>query len=115
MKTFNQMAAQGDILFRSIKELPKDVIEVKSCKSMEFVLSHSETGHKHYVKTTPNVQFFTHANDNMLAYLVVNKGTAQVEHARSFDTHESIELKKGIWEIRRQREYSPEGWRVALD
>lgn len=115
MKTFNEQAAQGDILFRRIDVLPKETVEVKPCKTMEFVLSHSETGHKHYVKATPDVQFFTHANDNMRAYLVINKGTAPVEHARSFDTHESIELKKGIWEIRRQREYSPEGWRVALD
>lgn len=115
MKTFNEQAAQGDIYFLLIGELPKEAVEVKPCKSMEFVLSHSETGHKHYVKAASNVQFFTHANDNMKAYLVVNRGTAPVEHARSFDTHESIELKKGIWEIRRQREHSPDGWRVALD
>lgn len=114
IKTFEKMAAQGDILFRRIDSLPSDAVEFKGCKS-EYVLSHSETGHKHVIKATPDVQFFTHANDNMKAYLVVNNDGPVAEHMRSFDTHDPIMFKKGIYEIRRQREASPEGWRVALD
>lgn len=37
------------------------------------------------------------------------------ERERSFDTHESILLKGGTYEIRRQREYTPEGWRRVED
>jgi hypothetical protein len=40
---------------------------------------------------------------------------AVVEHLRSFDTHESISIGPGNYEIRRQRENAPEGWRRAAD
>jgi hypothetical protein len=115
MKTFNKMAAQGDIAFIRIDKLPQEAVEVKPSKCMEYVLSHSETGHKHIIKATPDVQFFAHANDNMKAYLVVNNDGPMAEHTRGFDTHEPIMFKQGIYEIRRQVEWSPEGWRVALD
>ena len=38
-----------------------------------------------------------------------------IEHLRSFDTHESISIAPGIYEIRRQREYTPEGWKRVED
>lgn len=113
-KTFDAMAAQGDVLFRRIDKLPEDAQEVKTCGG-RYVLSHSETGHAHIIREQPDVQFFTAANDNMRAYLVVHNDGPLAEHMRGFDTHESISFKKGIYEIRRQQEYSPEGWRVALD
>jgi hypothetical protein len=34
---------------------------------------------------------------------------------RSFDTHETLNIPPGIYEVRRQREYVPEGWRKAQD
>jgi len=40
---------------------------------------------------------------------------AVLEHHRSFDTHEALEIKPGIYEIRRQREYTPQGFRRAAD
>ena len=88
-KTFDKIAAQGDLLFIKIDELPKDAI-LQNPKDGKYVASHSETGHAHIIKPL-------------------------IEHLRGFDTHESISFKKGIYEIRRQREHSPEGWRVAID
>jgi hypothetical protein len=41
-----------------------------------------------------------------------------VVHQRGFDTHESMRLGGGIgsiFEVVRQREYTPEGWRRAAD
>jgi len=38
-----------------------------------------------------------------------------IEHHRLFDTHEAMEIKPGIYEIHRQREYTPEGYRRAAD
>lgn len=113
MKTFNTQAAQGDMLIRRIETLPENVKEVSAEKGV-FVLAHSETGHNHVVKADPSVKFYQNANDNFIAYLVVDN-EAQVEHMRSFDTHETIGFKKGIYEIRRQREYTAEGFRKAQD
>ncbi len=113
MKMFNTQAAQGDMLIRKIESLPVDAKEIGAEKGV-FVLAHSETGHNHVVKAEPSVKFYQHANDNFIAYLVVDN-EACVEHMRSFDTHETIGFKKGIYEIRRQREYTAEGFRRALD
>jgi len=113
MKTFNNCAAQGDMLIRKIDALPTDVKALKS-ECGNFVLAHSETGHSHVVKEQPGVQFYQNANDNFIAYLVVDN-EAVVEHMRSHDTHESIMFKQGVYEIRRQREYIQEGFRRAQD
>lgn len=113
MKTFKNQAAQGDMLITRIEALPEEVVKTKP-EGGNYILAHSETGHNHVVKAKPDVEFYSHANDNFKAYLVVNK-TACVEHMRGFDTHETIKFGKGIYEIRRQREYTPEGFRRALD
>lgn len=113
MKLFENMAAQGDMLIRKIEKLPEGALKAKS-ENGAFVLAHSETGHNHIVKEKEGVEFYQHANDNFIAYLVVDN-EACVEHMRGFDTHETIGFKKGIYEIRRQREYMPEGFRRAQD
>lgn len=114
MKTFEKCAAQGDLMFIKIAELPKDVVLVKAEKG-KYVASHSETGHAHIIKECKDVEFYHAANDNMKAYLVVHNKGPYIEHLRDFDTHAPIAFNPGIYEIRRQREYTPEGWRVALD
>lgn len=114
MKTFEKQAAQGDLIITRIAALPKDVVPSKAEKGVH-VASHSETGHAHVIKQCEDVEFFHAANDNMKAYLVVHNDGPVIEHLRGHDIHESIMFKQGIYEITRQREYSPEGWRVALD
>lgn len=112
MKTFKHMAAQGDILIRKIDKLPDDIKQAKSVNN-EYIVAHSETGHNHAVKSH-GVEFFEAANDPFIGYLVVNN-KAKLEHQRSFDTHEAIALSPGIYEVRRQREYTPKGFRRAAD
>lgn len=114
MKTFKKQAAQGDMLVTKIDKLPTHVTEIKD-KTSKFILSHSETGHNHVVKKQPGVTFYAHDNDNFVAYLVVDNTKCLAEHERGFDTHESIQIKDGVYEIRRQREYTPEGFRRAQD
>jgi len=114
MKTFDKCAAQGDLLFIRIDELPSDAVRVNATDG-KYIASHSETGHAHIIRECEGVEFYHAANDNMTAYLVVNSDKAFIEHLRDFDTHEPISFKQGTYKILRQREYTPEGWRVALD
>ncbi len=114
MKTFEKCAAQGDLMFLKIDSLPSDAVLVKA-KEGKYVASHSETGHAHIIRECEGVEFYHAANDNMTAYLIVHHDNAYIEHLRDFDKHEPIKFKEGIYKIRRQREYTPEGWRVALD
>lgn len=113
MKTFTKMAAQGDLLLIRIDALPDNLKLVASEKGA-FVLAHSETGHNHIVMERPDVRMFS-AMDEFRSYLVVEGDPSIVEHQRDFDTHESIKIEPGIYEVRRQREYTPEGFRRAAD
>ncbi len=129
MKTFKEQAAQGDMLIRAIKALPDNVKEIT--ENGDYVLAHSETGHNHVVKKQAGVSFFQNDNDPFIAYLVIDpkkvKGSVEVKHLRDHDTHETIsffvggtfskikDAGKKVFEIRRQREHTPEGFRRAQD
>ena len=77
------------------------------------ILAHSETGHHHVVKERA-AQMLIDQTNSLIAYLNVAEPTA-LKHLRSFDTHEALMLPPGNYEVRRQREYVPEGWRRAAD
>ena len=114
MKSFDFQAAQGDVLITRIDKLPKEVCETASING-KLIIAHSETGHSHVVVERPGVKLFS-GKDPMIAYLeVVESVEVALEHMRSFDTHESLLLKGGTYEIRRQQEYTPEGWRRVAD
>lgn len=111
------MAAQGDLLIRKIDVLPEGLNKTKSENGF-YVVAHSETGHNHVIADKPNVTLYE-ANDPMVSYLEVIEATDATEtlikHLREFDTHETINIPAGKYEIRRQREYTPEGWRRVED
>jgi|SRR3972149_765501 len=117
MKTFTNYAAQGDLLIRRIDSIPADAKEVKAEQGL-FVVAHSETGHHHVIAERQNVQLYSNG-DPMVSYLHVIQAEEEVEtiieHMRSFDTHEPILIPPGNYEIRRQREHTPQGWRKIED
>lgn len=112
MKTFNNICAQGDILIRRITELPNGVEKIEP-ENGRIIVTHSETGH-HHVMDANVVEMYTLPDDIMKCLLVVNDPTT-LEHLRNFDTHEPILFQPGIYEVRRQREYTPEGFRRVED
>lgn len=113
MKTFKNIAAQGDLLIRKIHTLPDGLKKVKPGNG-KFILAHSETGHHHTV-LEKNAQLLIDQTNEFIAYLKVDKESVLIEHERSFDTHETIKVAPGIYELRRQREYTPGGLRRAQD
>ncbi len=117
MKTFTKCAAQGDLLIRRIDTIPADAKEIKAERG-QHVVAHSETGHDHVIAARPNVKLYG-TGDPMVSYLEVIEATDAAEtlltHLRTFDTHETIKIPVGKFEIRRQREYTPEGWRRVED
>ena len=112
MKTVRKLAAQGDVLFRRIKALPGDVVEQKPKGAL--VVAHSETGHHHTVDGEARLYEKTQ-RDPMICYLQIAGEFADVVHHRPHDTHETLRLLKGTYEVRRQREWTPEGLRRVED
>ena len=101
MKTFKNQAAQGDLLIRRVKP-----------ENGNNIIAHSETGHHHWVATADTK--FYRSEDPMVCYLEVKRPT-KLLHDRSFDQHDPIDITEGFYELRRQREHTPEGWRRIED
>ena len=112
MITFNKVCAQGDVFIKRIDSLPEGLSK-DEVNDSDYIVTHSETGH-HHVMPTKDADFFTAANDPFVLHVVVNNETT-LRHLRSFDTHKTISFSPGIYRITRQREYTSEGFRRAID
>lgn len=117
-----KMAAQGDVLFRKMrsKKIPKDFVEVR--KPGPIVVAHSETGHHHTAEASPHGELRCYENpaDPLVCFLQMGTDCVDftVTHHRPFDTHAPLKMlgKPGdVWQVRRQREHTPEGWRRVQD
>lgn len=112
MKTFKTVCAQGDIyISRTKMKVPKDAVEIAP-EGETLIITHSETGH-HHVMEKSEAKLFK-LPDSLTSLLVVSETTA-LKHLRDYDTHEPIQFEKGNYIVRRQREYTPEGFRKVED
>ena len=104
------LARQGDVLIIGVAKLPEGLEPVKR-ESGRVVLAHGEvTGHAHAIKDKRAALF----RDPKLAAIfmhVSGDATVALEH----DEHDTITVPPGNYEIRRQREYSPEAIRNVAD
>lgn len=105
---------QGDVCLLPVSEVPATALPIHADKG-RFTITHSESGHDHIVQERPTIRMFQDKMDQFRAWLVIEGEPAELEHLRSHDTHEAISFAPGIWEVRRQTEYSPAGWRAAQD
>lgn len=119
MKTFQNCCAQGDVMLVRRDALPSGLKPI-AAENGRIVVTHSETGHNHEMvldkpngKAKPAVVMYSTDNP-LIAWLEVNRPTA-LEHLRPHDTHEPIMFGVGVYEVRRQREYTPEGFRQVQD
>lgn len=113
MKRVKNVCFQGDVMFRRIDALPSGTVEQP--KSGPVVVAHSETGHHHAIDENQARLFERLERDPMVCFLSIDGKYADVVHHRPHDTHETVRLLKGVWEVRRQREWTPEGLRRVED
>lgn len=116
MKTIKKVGAQGDVMFVRLGAATKTA-QGRDTKKVDptsgrLVVAHSETGHHHTVQADGRVEL--REESPFIAYL---RSTMPIEvvHERSFDTHETLKLAPGCWQVKRQREYTPQGYRRAQD
>ena len=107
--------AQGDVILIPVTSTPKGTFKEAKIENGAYIVTHSETGHHHVIKELERTRMFEDTMDEFRSYLEITDGAVELEHLRSHDTHETISLEPGIWEVHRQREYSPAGWRRAQD
>jgi len=114
MIEIKNQGAQGDVMFMRVDAVPPAATEEVSREARRLIVTHSETGHHHAIDN-PDVRMFREPRDPLICYLAVDGEFADVVHHRPFHTHETIRLPAGTWQVRRQREYTPEGWRRVED
>lgn len=112
MQTFKTQAAQGDFLITRVAALPKQAEPVCEEDGVA-ILAHSETGHHHVIDARA-ATLYRLPEELYEAFLVVER-PAVIEHRRAWDTHEALKVEPGLYRINRQREYVPEGYRLAAD
>lgn len=115
MRSPENQAPQGDVHFHRRVAIPEGFAAIEPING-QYIVTHSETGHHHTVDAADAVLY--QGSNPLVAYLRLESDSAEVIHRRGFDTHESIGLGGGVgavWEVRRQREYDPEGERRAAD
>lgn len=110
-----QCASQGDLRVLRLDALPHDAIKQEPQKG-KLIAGHSETGHHHYIDSNKySAEWFEDKANPFVCYLRVNDEHALLEHARPVNPHGTIKLRKGVWKVKRQREWSPAGERRVQD
>ncbi len=115
MKTFKKIAAQGEFVIIRIDAIPADVDMVDvDPENGSHIIAHSETGH-HHVMDALRVKAFTPKKPDIYTMFLQVDEPTEVQHLRGWDTHESILVPTGNYIVKRQREYTPEGFRKVQD
>ena len=112
MLTFKVIAAQGEITIRRIgdvpmrrRAIPKGFTAMTSERD-KFIIGHSETGHHHVIDAAgANVMVMDNPPTGMRILRAILENPTSLEHLRTHDTHESIMLEPGEYEIRIAREF----------
>lgn len=113
MRIIENMCFQGDVCFRRVAALPADAVEQKT--EGRVVVAHSETGHDHAIGAGEAKLLERAQRNPLVCYLSIAGDHADVVHHRPDHTHETVRLLGGLWEVKRQREWTPEGLRQVQD
>jgi len=113
-----KLLRQGDVLLVPVDELPLDGQRIhEDDEAVELVLAEGEaTGHAHVVEGERVRRVVLHRPRRWMVplasvWLVVEKPGATLRH----DEHLPIRVAAGVYEVRRQREYTASAARQVMD
>mgnify|MGYP003418310599 FL=1 len=113
MKNVEKIAAQGELTIKRIGDVsngaaPPDGYVNLSQEDGRLIIGHSETGHVHFMDNGGvSVAVLDRPSEAMrILHLIVSE-PKELKHMRSFDTHESLLIPPGVYEVRTAREYDP--------
>jgi hypothetical protein len=108
MKSFSNVAAQGEITIRRVAPM-KVAGSALAPEHGKLIIGHSETGHHHVLEHArgATVTVLDRAPDGMRVLYAILEEPNKLIHERGHDTHETIDLAAGEYEFRIAREYDP--------
>lgn len=89
----------GENALIPVNELPKDARAIKG----DNIVGHSESGHNHVLEAGKFTIYETTNGDRFVEVLQ----TAQLVHQKSFEIHETLQVKPSIRQINHKTEYDP--------
>lgn len=102
-----RMLRHGELLLLPLEELPEGVEQVSQGQS--YIVGHSETGHHHIAVAERKDALTVYkpvGADSQDIYLRVS-APSKVEHKKTHDKHETIDLPEGVYLVRPKTEYDP--------
>ncbi len=104
-------ARQGDVLITKVEEIPANVKEKQRDAMGRVVLAEGEvTGHAHAL-IDRQVKLLEETGGRDICYLDVEQDEAKVRH----EEHMRVDLVRGKYEVRRQKEFQDELIRNVAD
>ena len=116
MKTPFQVR-QGDILIERIAKIPSNItprVTPENEKGRAILAYGEVTGHAHEIES-PELATLSEIQDAMRALVPDYALKLSADTAVVHQEHGRIELPKGLYRVRRQREYAPEAIRNVAD
>jgi hypothetical protein len=114
MQKLIKTAAQGEITIIRIGDLPTKRSKRNGCTPLalengKYIIGHSETGHHHVLSHSLgcDIAVLDRPPEGMRVLYAILENMVSLDHLRDHDTHESIMLEPGEYEIRIAREYDP--------
>jgi len=97
-----RLARQGDILILPVDKIPGRTRKLKPAD--RYIVAEGEaTGHHHAVVHADGLEVHQRGEDRF--WLNIGDSAAVLEHPE----HATVTLDPGTYEVRRQREYNPDG------
>ena len=107
----NHPIRQGDVLLVPVKSLPKSLRPVEAEAGRVILARGEATGHHHSFALSERVALFREDGSGGGLFLSVSGEAAMLTHQE----HDALAIPPGKYEIRGQREYSPEAIRRVAD
>ena len=98
---------QGDVFIERVSIIPKTATK-QAVKGAVILAEGEATGHAHAIRSKSVSLYRT---PELATYIEVEEAVALLEH----EEHSTIALGKGMYRVKRQREYSPEAIRNVAD
>lgn len=97
---------QGDVLLKAVDAIPEDAVAQQTQNGVIVLAFGEATGHAHVVDSALATMYKLGQKD----YIKARAG-ACLRH----EEHSALSLEPGSYEVIRQREYEPAGWRGVSD
>lgn len=91
----------GEVILMPVSDVPK----LKSEKSKNYIVGHSETGHHHVLESKTEFEVMSSSEKDELFIRLFEPG--KLVHKKTFDFHKTLDVSPGTYKVVKKTEYDP--------